>query len=78
MSKIKKFLGKLNPMNAIEKWAIKHVAKKIVKKLPDLQEKGKEVVNEYLQKIEINAEELFEKIEVAIVNYFEKLADKQK
>ena len=76
MSKIKKFFGKLNPMNAIEKWVIKHVAKKIVKKLPDLQEKGKEVVNEYLQKIEINSEELFEKIEVAIVKYFEKFENK--
>lgn len=76
MSKIKSFFKKLNPMNAIEKFIIKRIAKKIIKKLPDLQEKGKEVVNEYLQKIEINAEELFEKVEIAIVKYFEKFENK--
>lgn len=76
MSKIKNFFKKLNPISAIEKWVLKSVAKKIIKKLPDLQEKGKEVVDEYLQKIEINAEELLEKIEVAIVKYIEKFENK--
>ena len=78
MKKLKNLFSKLNPMNFIEKWVMKQVAKKIIKKLPDLQEKGKEVVNEYLQKIEINAEELFEKIEVTIVKYIEKFENKQK
>lgn len=52
------------------------IGKKIIKNLPDLQEKGEEVINEYLQKIEINAEELFEKIEIAIVQYVEKFENK--
>lgn len=76
MSKIKSFFKKLNPMNAIEKWVIKHVAKKIVKKLPDLQEKGIEVINEYSEKIEKNAENLLEEIKIAIVKHIEKFETK--
>lgn len=74
--KIKNFFKKLNPMNWIEKLVIKNLAKKIIKKLPDLQEKGIEVINEYSEKIEKNAENLLEEIKIAIVKHIEKFETK--
>lgn len=67
--KIKNFFKKLNPMNAIEKWVLKHVAKKIVKKFPDLKQKGFDF-------IEKNQEKLFAKIEIAIAQFVEKYESK--
>jgi hypothetical protein len=63
-------------MNWIEKLVIKNLAKKIIKKLPDLQEKGIEVINEYSEKIEKNAENLLEEIKIAIVKHIEKFETK--
>lgn len=65
-------------MNFFEKWVIKRVAKKLVKSLPDLQEKGKEIIEKYSKEIEKHAQELFDKIEVAIVQFIEKYEDKSK
>ena len=75
---MKNFFKKLNPMNAIERWIIKRLAKKVIKMLPYLQEKGKEVINDYSQKIEENAENLLEEIKITIVKFIEKYENKQK
>lgn len=56
--------------NFLEKIFIKRVAKKIIKKFPDLKNKGDEIV-------EKNAEKLFEKIEIAIVQFVEKFENKK-
>lgn len=69
LKKIKNFFGKLNPMNFIVKWVMKHVAKKIVKKFPDLKQKGVDF-------IEKNQEKLFAKIEIAIAQFVEKFENK--
>ena len=58
-------------MNFIEKWVIKKFAKKVIKELPDLKEKGKEI-------IEKHAEEIFNKIQIAILQIIEKYENKQK
>ena len=71
-----KFLEKINPMNWIEKIIIKKMAKRIIKKLPDLQEKGIEVINEYSEKIEKSAENLLEEIKITIVKHIEKFENK--
>ena len=71
-----KFLEKINPMNWIEKIIIKKMAKRIIKKLPDLQEKGIEVINEYSEKIEKSAENLLEEIKITIVKHIEKFETK--
>lgn len=73
-----KFLEKINPLNWIENFIIKRLAKKVIKMLPDLQEKGKEVINDYSQKIEENAENLLEEIKITIVKFIEKFENKQK
>ena len=70
------FLEKINPMNWIEKIIIKKMAKRIIKKLPDLQEKGIEVINEYSEKIEKSAENLLEEIKITIVKHIEKFETK--
>lgn len=64
MNKIKNFFKKLNPMNAIENWIIKRFAKKLINSLPDLKDKGLDV-------IEKHAEELLNKIQIAIVKFVE-------
>ena len=56
-------------MNFIEKWVIKRFAKKIIKALPDLKVKGKEI-------IEKHAEEIFNKIQIAIMQVIEKYENK--
>lgn len=66
---LKSFIEKLNPMNFIEKWVIKRLAKKIAKSFPDLKMKGVDF-------IEKNAQELFEKIEIAIAQFIKKFEDK--
>ena len=70
--KLKELFKKLNPMNAIEKWIIKNVAKKVVKALPDLEqkalEKGLEVIEKYGQ-------ELFAKVEILVVKFIEEHKD---
>lgn len=71
MSKIKSFLKKLNPMNAIEKFIIKKIAKKLAKALPKLKDKG-------VKYIEETAEELVQKVKVTIFEHLQKLANKQK
>lgn len=55
--------------NFIEKFILKRLAKKIVNKLPKLKEKG-------VNFVEKNAEKLFEKIEMAIVQFVEKSENK--
>lgn len=57
-------------MNWLEKFFIKRVAKKIIKKFPDLKNKGVDIV-------EKNAEKLFEKIEIAIAQFVEKFENKK-
>ena len=64
MSKIKNFFKKLNPMNAIENWVIKRIAKKVIGVLPDLKEKGADIIEKY-------TEELFNKIQIAVVKFVE-------
>lgn len=66
-----KFLEKINPLNWIEKFIIKRIAKKIVKAFPSLKEKGVEYIEEH-------EEELGQKVKVTIFEYLQKLADKQK
>lgn len=56
-------------MNWFEKLLIKKLAKKIIKKFPEFKEKGVDFVEE-------NAEKLFQKIEVAIVQFVEKFENK--
>lgn len=56
-------------MNWLEKFFIKKIAKKIIKKFPDLKNKGADIV-------EKNSEKLFEKIEIAIVQFVEKFETK--
>lgn len=56
-------------LNWFEKFVIKKFAKKIIKKFPDLKEKGVDFIEE-------NAEKLFEKIEIAIVQFIEKCENK--
>lgn len=56
-------------LNWFEKFIIKKFAKKIIKKFPEFKEKGVDF-------IEKNAENLFQKIEVAIVQFIEKREDK--
>lgn len=55
--------------NFIEKFILKRLAKKIIKKFPTFKEKGVDFVEE-------NAEKLFEKIEMAIVQFVEKSENK--
>ena len=50
--------------NLLEKVVLKHVAKKVIDIFPDLKTKGVEIVEKY-------AEELFDKIEIAIVKFVE-------
>ena len=64
MNKIKNFFKKLNPMNAIENWVIKRFAKKLINSLPDLKDKGLDI-------IEKHAEELFNKIQISIGKFVE-------
>ena len=56
-------------LNWFEKFIIKNFAKKIIKKFPSLKEKGVDFIEE-------NAEKLFEKIEIAIVQFIEKRENK--
>lgn len=56
-------------LNWFEKFIIKNFAKKIIKKFPTLKEKGVDFIEE-------NAEKLFEKIEIAIVQFIEKCENK--
>ena len=51
-------------MNFIEKWVLKRLAKKLIKKLPDLAIKKEEV--------EQHIHELFDTIELAIVKFVER------
>lgn len=66
-------------MNFLEKWVLKRIAKKLVKNLPDLREKakneGKQIFDKYIQQIEQHGEELFDKIQIAIVQFVEKCED---
>lgn len=65
MKKIKNFFKKLNPMNAIENWVIKRFAKKVIALLPDLKDKGVDLIEKY-------SEELLNKIQIAVVQFVEK------
>ena len=56
-------------MNFLEKWVIKQFAKKIIKTLPDLKEKGKEI-------IEKHSEEIFNKIQITILQVVDKYENK--
>lgn len=56
-------------MNFLEKWVLKRIAKKVIKELPDLKEKGKEI-------IEKHSEEMFNKIQIAIMQVIEKYENK--
>ncbi len=56
--------------NWFEKFILKKLAKKLIKKLPTLKEKGVDLIEKEQQK-------LFEKIEVAIIQFAEKLANKK-
>lgn len=56
-------------MNFIEKWVLKRLAKKIIKLLPELKVKGKEI-------IEKHSEEIFNKIQIAIMQVIEKYENK--
>ena len=58
-------------MNWFEKLLIKKLAKKIIKKFPEFKEKGVDFVEE-------NAEKLFQKVEITIVQFIEKFENKQK
>ncbi len=62
---MKNFFKKLNPMNAIEKWIIKRFAKKVIGLLPDLKDKGVDIIEKY-------SEELLNKIQIAIIQFIEK------
>lgn len=55
--------------NLLEKVVLKHIAKKIVGIFPDIKVKGVEIVEKY-------AEELFNKIEIAIVKFIEEHTNK--
>ena len=56
-------------MNFFEKWVIKKFAKKVIKELPDLKEKGKDI-------IENHSEEIFNKIQIAILQVVDKYENK--
>lgn len=62
--KFKNFFEKINPLNWIENFVIKRIAKKVVKALPSLKEKGLEI-------IETHAEEIFQKVKITIFNYLQ-------
>ena len=66
-----KFLEKINPLNWIENFVIKRIAKKLAKAIPALKEKGVEYIEEH-------AEELVQKVKITIFEYLQKLANKQK
>lgn len=67
----KKFFSKLNPMTAIQNWAIKHFAKKVIKAFPDLKEEGVKIIEKY-------ANELFNKIQITVIQFVEGNKDKSK
>ena len=57
--------------NFIEKFLIKKLAKKVIKTIPELKEKGVKI-------IEKHSEEIFEKLEILIIKFIEKYENKQK
>lgn len=64
MGKLKNFFKKLNPVTAIQTWAIKRFAKKVIEVFPDLKEKGLDIIEKY-------SEELFNKIQIAVIQFVE-------
>lgn len=50
--------------NLLEKVVLKHIAKKLISIFPEIKAKGVEIVEKY-------SEELFDKIEIAIVKFIE-------
>ena len=69
-------------MNFIEKFVIKRFAKKLVKKLPDIKQKiekeGKKIFEKYVKQIEEHSEELYNKVQIAILQVIEKYENKSK
>lgn len=55
--------------NLLEKVILKHIAKKIVGIFPDIKAKGVEIIEKY-------AEELFNKIEIVIVQFIKEHTSK--
>lgn len=62
---------KINPLNWVEKFIIKRIAKKLAKAFPKLKDKGVKYIEEH-------AEEMVQKVKVTIFEYLQKLANKQK
>lgn len=62
---------KINPLNWVEKFIIKRIAKKMKKAIPVLKEKGEQYIEEH-------AEEMVQKVKVTIFEYLQKFANKQK
>ena len=69
-------------MNFIEKFVIKRFAKKLVIKLPDIKQKiekeGKKIFEKYVKQIEEHSEELYNKVQIAILQVIEKYENKSK
>ena len=65
------FLEKINPLNWIEGFVIKRIAKKMKKAIPLLKEKGDEYIEEHKDAI-------IQKVKVAVFEYLQKRANKQK
>ncbi len=55
--------------NLFERFVIRRIAKKIVKLLPELKEKGLEIIEKY-------KDELLEKVKETIVNFIEEHKNK--